>query len=135
MAGTYMMLIGEDTRHKHKYVRWEAEVAIEKGCRIIGVNVNGRTIPDPILCPPVLRNVGAIFVPFSRPVIGRALVSFDKQSSDAFFYRSNGQLARFPQGLFAIASRARSYAPEAPGKPDLTLLRLRARAYAARRRY
>ena len=29
MAGKYALLIGEDTRRKHKYVRWEAEVAIE----------------------------------------------------------------------------------------------------------
>jgi hypothetical protein len=34
MAGKYVMLIGEDTKSKHKYVRWEAEVAIEKGCTI-----------------------------------------------------------------------------------------------------
>jgi hypothetical protein len=32
MAGKYILLIGEDTRSKHKYVRWEAQVAIEKGC-------------------------------------------------------------------------------------------------------
>ena len=28
------------TRYKYKYVRWEAEVAIEKGCTIIGVNLD-----------------------------------------------------------------------------------------------
>ena len=36
MAGKYLLLIGQDTKSKHKYVRWEAEVAIEKGCTIIG---------------------------------------------------------------------------------------------------
>src|SRR5712675_1727436 len=41
MAGTYIMLIGTDTRFKYKYVRWEAEVAIEKGCRIIAINLDG----------------------------------------------------------------------------------------------
>jgi hypothetical protein len=40
MAGTYIQLIGEDTRYKHLYVRWEAEVALEKECRIIGVNLD-----------------------------------------------------------------------------------------------
>jgi hypothetical protein len=40
MASTFVMLIGEDTRYKHKYVRWEAEVAIEKKCRLIGVNLD-----------------------------------------------------------------------------------------------
>jgi len=36
LAGKFVMLIGKDTKSKHKYVRWEAEVAIEKGCTIIG---------------------------------------------------------------------------------------------------
>ena len=39
MASRFIMLIGEDTRYKYKYVRWEAEVAIEKGCTIVGVNL------------------------------------------------------------------------------------------------
>ena len=39
-AGTFVQLIGEDTARKHKYVRWEAEVAIEKECRIIAVNLD-----------------------------------------------------------------------------------------------
>ncbi len=30
MAGTFAVLIGSDTRNKHKYVRWEMEVALEK---------------------------------------------------------------------------------------------------------
>ena len=40
LAGKYILLIGQDTRYKHKYVRWEAEVAREKGCTIIGVNLD-----------------------------------------------------------------------------------------------
>lgn len=40
MAGHYLMLIGEDTRCKHKYVNWEAEVVMEKGCTLIDVNRN-----------------------------------------------------------------------------------------------
>ena len=30
MAGTFISLIGQDTKSKHKYVRWELEVALEK---------------------------------------------------------------------------------------------------------
>lgn len=30
MAGTFISLIGKDTRSKHKYVRWELEVALKK---------------------------------------------------------------------------------------------------------
>jgi len=40
MAGTSSCLIGEDTKWKYRYVRWETEVALEKDCRIIGVNLD-----------------------------------------------------------------------------------------------
>ncbi len=61
MAGKYAMLIGEDTRYKYKYVRWEAEVAIEKGCTIIGINLDkSRTFVERT-CPPIIRDIGAIF--------------------------------------------------------------------------
>ena len=41
-GGQIVLLIGEDTKSKHKYVRWEAEVSIDKGCTIIGANINGK---------------------------------------------------------------------------------------------
>jgi hypothetical protein len=52
MAGKYVMLIGEDTKSKHNYVRWGAEVALEQECTIIGVNLNGRRNLDYDRCPP-----------------------------------------------------------------------------------
>ena len=58
------MLIGEDTKSKHKYVRWEAEVAIDKGCTIIGVNINGKRDLDVHRRPPIIRDIGAVFVSF-----------------------------------------------------------------------
>jgi hypothetical protein len=78
-AATYVMLIGEDTRWKHTYVRWEAEVAIEKGCRLIGANLDGVRWMHPPTCPPVLRNRGAVFVPFSPEILGFVLQDFPKQ--------------------------------------------------------
>src|SRR5262249_46419054 len=38
MAGTYAMLIGDDTKFQRNFVPWEAEVAIEKNCTVIGIN-------------------------------------------------------------------------------------------------
>jgi len=61
MAGKFIPSIGEDTRYKYKYVRWEAEVAIEKGCTIIGVNLDGSRKMVESTCPPIIRNIGAIF--------------------------------------------------------------------------
>lgn len=76
MAGTYVMLIGEDTKSKHKYVRWEAEVALEKKCRIIGVNINGSRQIDEERCPPIIKNVGAVFVLFGARIVAYALEHF-----------------------------------------------------------
>jgi hypothetical protein len=76
MAGKYVMLIGADTKSKHKYVRWEAQVAIEKGCTIIGVNLDGSRKINEDKCPAVLNGIGAIFIPFSAKIIKYALESY-----------------------------------------------------------
>ncbi len=73
MAGTYIMLIGTDTSSKHKYVRWEAEVALEKECRIIGVNLDRWRFVNQLTYPPVIKDIGAMFVSFSPHIIRHAL--------------------------------------------------------------
>lgn len=86
MAGTFLALIGNDTRSKHKYVRWEMEVAIEKKCRIIGINLDGsRKVVDKT-CPPILRNIGVMFVPFSPKIIAYALENYKMHPSDDYHY-------------------------------------------------
>lgn len=87
MAGKYVLLIGEDTRSKHKYVRWEAEVAIEKGCTIIGVNLDGSRKMVEKTCPPMIRDIGAIFVPFSPKIIGYALENYKMHENDWYYYK------------------------------------------------
>lgn len=69
MSGYYIMLMGEDTRYKHIYVTWEAEVALEKGCTIIGVNLNGNKFIDPIRTPDVIKNIGAILCLINRRLL------------------------------------------------------------------
>ena len=68
-SGTFIQLIGNDTKSKHKYVRWETEVAIEKNCRIIGVNLNKKMQMNSDLTPPILKGIGAIFIPFNAQII------------------------------------------------------------------
>lgn len=75
----YALLIGEDTRFRNKYVHWEAEVAIEKGCKIIGVNLNGARQIVESRCPTVIIDKGAIFVPFSPRILAYALINFRKR--------------------------------------------------------
>nr|WP_311463598.1 TIR domain-containing protein [uncultured Aggregatibacter sp.] len=86
MAGTFISLIGQDTRSKHKYVRWELEVALEKGCRIIGVNLDGSRRMNPNTCPKIIQGVGAIFVPFSPQIIAYALENYQMKNSKNYYY-------------------------------------------------
>lgn len=87
MAGTYAILIGKDTRSKHKYVRWELEVALEKECRIIGVNLDGSRRVVDATCPPIIRDIGAIFVPFSPKIVAYALENYKMHPDDDYYYR------------------------------------------------
>ena len=71
-ADTYALLIGEDTFTKIRFVKWEVEVAIEKGCRLIGININNSRFRD-IRCPSFFADKGALFVPFSSRIVAKAL--------------------------------------------------------------
>lgn len=86
MAGTFAVLIGQDTRSKHRYVRWEMEVAIEKGCRIIGVNLDGSRFIVEATCPPIIRNIGAIFVSFSPKIVAYALENYQMHDRGDWHY-------------------------------------------------
>lgn len=87
MAGTLAVLIGQDTRSKHKYVRWEMEVALEKQCRIIGINIDkSRRVVD-ATCPPIIRNIGAMFVPFSPAIVAYALEHYKMHKDDDYHYK------------------------------------------------
>jgi hypothetical protein len=87
MAGTFAVLIGQDTRFKYKYVRWEMEVAIEKNCRIIGINLDGSRRVVDATCPPIIRNIGAIFVPFSPKIVAYALENYKMHPNDDYHYK------------------------------------------------
>ncbi|MFH4621424.1 TIR domain-containing protein [Vibrio furnissii] len=86
MAGKYVLLIGQDTKSKHKYVRWEAEVAIEKGCTIIGVNLDGSRSMVRDTCPPIIRDIGAIFVPYSPAIVAYAIQNYEMHNDNGNYY-------------------------------------------------
>jgi hypothetical protein len=86
LAGRFVQLIGENTKYKHKYVRWEAEVAIEKGCTILGVNLNGSREID-ANCPTWLRDIGVVFVPFSPSIIKYALENYKMNNKGNWRYK------------------------------------------------
>lgn len=89
MASKFALLIGEDTRYKYKYVRWEAEVAIEKECTIIGVNLDGSRQMVEDTCPPVIRNIGSIFVIFSPAIIKYAIENYQMHDSGNYNYKDS----------------------------------------------
>jgi len=89
MAGKFIQLIGQDTRWKYKYVRWEAEIALEKGCTIIGVNLDDARCMVQDTCPPIIRDVGAIFVPFSPYIIKYALENYTMHESGDYYYQDS----------------------------------------------
>ena len=93
IAGKYALLIGEDTRYKYKYVRWEAEVAIERNCTIIGINLDGSRKMVHETCPPVIRDVGAIFVPFKPKIVAYALKNY-KMHDDKKNYHYSSEVYR-----------------------------------------
>ena len=47
----------------------KAEIAQEKNCKIIGINLNNQTEMDSLNTPNILKNIGAIFIPFNAKVI------------------------------------------------------------------
>ena len=87
MASTFAVLIGQDTRSKHKYVRWEIDVAREKGCRIIGVNLDGSRQMVDVTCPPIIKDIGAIFVPFSPKIVAHALANWKTEEKGNWHYK------------------------------------------------
>lgn len=88
-SGTFIQLIGQNTKSKHKYVRWEAEIAIEKNCRLIGVNLNNLRYMDENRTPPILKNKGAMFIPLSPKIIKYTLDHFTKKTQDNWHWKEH----------------------------------------------
>jgi MTH538 TIR-like domain (DUF1863) len=93
-ADTFVLLIGNDTYTKTEFVQAEVEAAFEKGCRLIGVNLNDCRFPG-WLCPWFFMNKGALYVPYSPHVIGQVLKPWKRPppdsnltSGDWYFYDS-----------------------------------------------
>lgn len=90
MAGKYALVIGADTKSKHKYVRWEAEVAIEKNCTIVGVNLDGSRRINRDKTPPIIRDIGAIFIPFSPKIVSYTLRNYSMhKDNDNYRYKDS----------------------------------------------
>ena len=79
-ADAFVLLIGDDTWRKTTFVKYEIEVAIEKGCRLIGVNLDQWRMRNPATCPEFFTDVDAVFVPFSSRIVGHAIENYQPPS-------------------------------------------------------
>jgi hypothetical protein len=112
-ADTFVLLIGTDTYTKTVFVKDEVETAVEKGCRLIGVNLNNCRSQD-AWCPSFFANVGALFVSFSSRILAEALTwhspgthpwyYFNDTVYSQFGYELIGNTAVLPQPLNPFSS-------------------------------
>lgn len=114
LAGTYVMLIGSDTQYKHQYVLREAEVAIEKNCRLVGVNLDGWRYMNEATCPALFKNVDAVFVPFSSRIVAYTIERFVPPDPPERQYRHWPDYVYQQQGYLLNGNTAHLPSPRNP---------------------
>ncbi|MCK5059758.1 MAG: TIR domain-containing protein [Candidatus Pacebacteria bacterium] len=88
----FILLVGDNTKHLYKFVRWEIEQAIKRNIPIIVVNLNGKTSMDSDLCPTILKDELAVHVNFKQKIIEHAIDDwFDSDSS----FRNNDKTGAY----------------------------------------
>ncbi len=75
-AKQVVVLIGESTRYKYRFVRWELDVALDLDLPMVAVNLDERRRIDPERCPPIIRDEYVVHVPFKMAIIKFALDHF-----------------------------------------------------------
>jgi hypothetical protein len=103
LATKFILLIGKDTRFKTTYVQPEVEAAVEKGCSIIAANIDHCRGIHPVNTPSFVRDVGAIFVPFSSRIISFALANHAPAAEGDFVYQDSFYLE---QGSHLVGDKA-----------------------------
>lgn len=59
-----LVLVGENTKNLHRFVRWEQEVALNMGIPIVAVYLNGSKGRDLNTCPPIIRDELVLHIPY-----------------------------------------------------------------------
>ena len=59
-----LVIVGENTKNLHRFVRWEQDVALEMGIPIVAVYLNKSEKRDEKLCPPIIRDELVLHIPF-----------------------------------------------------------------------
>ena len=91
IADQVIVLIGEETKTHHRFVRWEIDTALDLALPIIAVNLNNLRQMDPDLCPPILRDKYAVHVSYQLKIVKHALDNFPSE------YRRRDPSAKGPR--------------------------------------
>jgi hypothetical protein len=59
-----LVLVGDNTKNLHRFVRWEQEVALSMGIPIVAVYLNGSKSIDKNVCPPIIRDELVLHIPY-----------------------------------------------------------------------
>jgi len=78
-AEQVIVLIGEETKHHHRFVRWEIDTALDLNLPIIAVNLNNKRNMDLDLCPPIMRDEYIVHVSYKMMIIKYALDNFPQE--------------------------------------------------------
>lgn len=93
----FVLLVGENTKNLHRYVRWEINEAMERELPIIVVNLNGKRKLDQELCPPIIRDDLAIHISFNAAIVRYALNDWEdshyqklrNNDHQAYYYKAS----------------------------------------------
>ena len=91
----FLLLIGENTKYLHKFVKWEIEQAIKREIPIVAVNLNGKRSKDSNLCPSAMNGQLSLHVSFNQKIIEKAINEWPSLSDnfkrtdkiDDYFYK------------------------------------------------
>jgi hypothetical protein len=75
-AKQVIVLIGDETKHHHRFARWEIDTALNLDLPIIAVNLNNLREMDEELCPPILRSTYSVHISFKMRIFKYALDYF-----------------------------------------------------------
>jgi len=78
-AKQVIVVIGESTKNLYRFVRWELDLAINRGLPIIAVNLNNIRTCDSDRCPAILRDEYSVHVAFKMKIIQYALDNFPNE--------------------------------------------------------
>lgn len=90
----FVLLVGEHTKYKYKFVRWEIEQAIKRKIPCIVVNLNGKRCLDSERCPALIREHLAVHISFNAKILQHALENWpmycqglaEKGETGAYYY-------------------------------------------------